>query len=862
MGEVFRARVTKLNRDVAIKVLPAAFAQDKERVARFRREAQVVASLNHANLAAIHGLEEEGSVVALVLELVEGEDLAERLKRGAIPTDEAIAIAKQITLGLEAAHEKGIVHRDLKPANIKVTKDGVVKILDFGLAKAYQDDREASAQSSLSHSPTMSRHMTEAGMILGTAAYMSPEQARGKAIDKRADIWAFGVVLYEMLSGRRLFTGETASDVLAAVLTKEPDWNGLPESTPVGARRVLRLCLERDPKARIHDIADARIGLDESSADPSPQGELARPPASAQGLVRWLGALLLVGAAAFAAGRWIDGGPRPRERARDLVFAVRPGGSGPASIAELALSRDGRRLVFKSSESSSLLLREMSGIESRVIPGTEGAEHPVISPDGRWLGFIASGKLKKIAFEGGDPVPICDAAEGGPGASWGRDGSIYFTPTFFTGLFKVDPDGGAPVQLTTPDPKRGEAGHMWADPLPGGSALVFTVFGGSGMNGSKVAVLDLRSGRYEILLEGAGARYVASGHLVFYRSGAYYAVPFDPVTRKVTGPRRAVLRNVSRPDPTGEALSLTFSDDGLLAYVPGEAPRYLRKSRLAWISRDGIAQPLPFEAVLPEGEPQLSPDGQRVAVTQYSAGEYQIWTYDLGRGTQERVTREGINQAPAWHPDGKHLGYTALLHGTYDLWWAALDGSEPPRPLVEGIEDESNMQWSKDGRSAVFQVYSKKTGPDLMLLRLDAPEERTSLVATPLYDTDASLSRDGRWLAYRSGDALYVSAFPGMGGRTLVTRGAGRARWSGVTRELFFIKGGDLMAARYAAGDASFEVEPPKRLFPAPSEAFDVAADGKRFLFFVPLPGQATSGEVHVRLNGFEELQTSPGGER
>ena len=379
MGEVFRARDTKLNRDVAIKVLPEGFAQDKERVARFRREAQVVASLNHSNIAAIHGLEEESSVVALVLELVEGEDLAERLKRGAIPVDEALAIAKQIAEGLAAAHEKGIVHRDLKPANIKVTKDGVVKILDFGLAKAYEAESEgASANSSLSHSPTMSRHMTEAGMILGTAAYMSPEQARGKTIDKRTDIWAFGVVLYEMLSGRRLFTGETASDVLAAVLTKEPDWNDLPKATPAAAGRVLRLCLEKDPKGRVHDIADARIELEEDAAEPSPQGGIAPTPARTRSAARGVAALLLVAAVAFAAGRYLKRAPRPSERARDLVFAVSPGGNGPAVMRELALSRDGRRLVFRSTASSSLLLREMSAIESRVIAGTEGAERPVL----------------------------------------------------------------------------------------------------------------------------------------------------------------------------------------------------------------------------------------------------------------------------------------------------------------------------------------------------------------------------------------------------------------------------------------------------------------------------------------------------
>jgi len=396
--------------------------------------------------------------------------------------------------------------------------------------------------------------------------------------------------------------------------------------------------------------------------------------------------------------------------------------------------------------------------------------------------------------------------------------------------------------------------------LPGGKALVFTIFGGSGMNGSKVGLLDLRSGHYEVLLEGAGARYVASGHLVFYRGGAHYAIPFDPVTGKVTGTPRTVLRDVRRPEPTGARLNLAFSDGGQLAYVPGDAPSAGRASRLAWMSRDGAVERLPFEGVHEVSEMSLSRNGQRVAVTRYADGEWQIWIYDLARGTQEKLTREGVYQSPAWHPDGNHVGYTALVSGNYDLWWSAVDGSRPAEPLIAGERDESRMQWSPDGRSVIFQVYSEETGPDLMLLRLDAPAERRSLVATPLEDSEASLSPDGRWLAYRSGDALYVSAFPGMGARTLVGRGFHTPRWSAAARELVFIKGEDLMAVRYSEHGAAFEIETPQRLFetprmPASRVGFEVAADGKRFLFFVPLPGQVTSDEIHVKLNGFDELK-------
>ena len=856
MGEVYRATDTKLGREVAIKVLPAEVAGDPERLARFKREAQLLASLNQPNIAAIHGLEDADGKPFLVLELVEGEDLAERLKRGAVPVDEAIAIAKQIAEALEEAHEHGIVHRDLKPANVKVTPDGKVKVLDFGLAKAYSGESGEGSKPELSHSPTLTRQGTEAGMILGTAAYMSPEQARGKRVDKRADIWAFGVVLFEMLTGKRLFAGETVSDTLAAVLTRDPDWNALPPATPASLRRLLRRCLERDPKRRLHDIADARIEMDESASEPS---ATRGAPAKPRSRMSVLAGLLLVAGLAFVAGKWIDHPPRSAERARDLAFVVRPPGEGPAVIEEIALSRDGRRLVFRSSDSPNLLLREMSNALSRPLPGTQDAEHPFFSPDGEWLGFIAGGKLKKVAFAGGDPISVCDAPENGPGVTWGLDGSIYLTPTFTTGLFKVDAGGGTPVQITTPDRKRGEAGHMWPDPLPGGKALVFTIFGGSGMNSAKVALLDLRSGRYEVLLEGAGARYVASGHLVFYRGGAHYAVPFDPVAGKLTGSPRTVLRDVRRPDPTGAWLQLAFSDGGELAYVPGDAPSWGRASRLAWISRDGAVERLPFEGVHHVREISLSRNGQRVAVTRYADGETQIWIYDLARGTQEKLTREGVNMSPAWHPDGNHVGYTALVHGNYDLWWSAVDGSRPAEPLIAGERDESAMQWSPDGRSVIFQVYSEETGPDLMLLRLDAPAERRSLVATPLDDSDARLSPDGRWLAYGSGDALYVSAFPGMGARTLVGRGVHTPRWSAATRELFFIKGEELMGVRHGERGASFEIETPKPLFvtprmPASRVGFEVAADGKRFLFFVPLPGQVTSDEIHVEANGFKEL--------
>jgi len=471
MGEVFRARDTKLNRDVAIKVLPAAFAQDSERVARFRREAQVLASLNHPNIAAIHGLEESEGVLALALELVEGDDLAERLTRGAFPVDEAIAIAKQIAEGLEAAHEKGIVHRDLKPANLKLTREGTVKILDFGLAKAYEG--EPTADGALSQSPTMSRQMTEAGVIFGTAAYMSPEQARGTTVDKRADIWAFGVVLFEMLTGKRLFTGETVSDTLAAVLRQEIDWKTLPASTPPGLRRLLERCLDRDSKGRLRDIGEARIALEERLGTP----DAARASSGSRALPWFLAlALALVSALALWAlwGRMPQPGPPLRLSAELGADASLSTEYGPAAI----LSPDGRLLAFVASQGADgrprLHLRRLDQLDAAPLSGTEGARDPFFAPDGEWIAFFADAKLKKVSVSGGAAVTICDA-EDDRGGTWAEDGTIFFTPSAQKGgLSRVASAGGTPQTLTTPDPASQERTHRWPQALPGGKSVLYT----------------------------------------------------------------------------------------------------------------------------------------------------------------------------------------------------------------------------------------------------------------------------------------------------------------------------------------------------------------------------------------------------
>jgi len=861
MGEVYRARDTNLNREVAIKVLPGELAGDPDRLARFEREAKLLAALNHSGIAHVYGFERaalpDGSALHfLAMELVEGEDLGERLKRGAIPVDEAIGIAKQIAEALEEAHEKGIVHRDLKPANVKVTPDGKVKVLDFGLAKAWAGEGGGvTSSANLSQSPTLAHTGTAAGLILGTAAYMSPEQARGKGVDKRADIWAFGALLYEMLTGRRLFDGETVSDVLAAVLTREPEWSRLPSSTPSGVHGVLRRCLARDPRERLHDIADARIELLEATDDQAPRPATASSADSFRS--RWWrraagAALLVFGVSLGAALSWRTGRPQATPAIR---FSVTPPGAG-GMIRAVEVSRDGRRLVYSLSSERRLLLHDLNEFESRPLAGTEGASRPFLSPDGRWIGFYQAGKIRKLAFDGGDPIDVCEAPEDTPGAAWGPDNAVFFSPTWTgSGLWRADAAGGKPVELTKPDRAKGETGHFWPDILPDGKAALFTIFGGVGLADSKVGLLDLESRRYEVLFEGAAARYVASGHIVYYRGGAYRSVAFDPARRRVSGPEATVLRQVRRRSPVGSAESYAaFGAAGVLAYVEGDSTHDEPPSRLAWVSREGRVTELPFEGN--HGAFRLSPDGTRVAAQRFASGQQQIHIYDLERGTSEPLTRDGQNFDPAWHPDGRHVAFTSQLRGNFDVRWAPADGSAPPAPLVATPVDEGTWQWSPDARSAIFVVWSPVSGTDFWHADGSGGNPKP-LLASPLPEGDAAFSADGQWLAYVSGDSLYVSPYPSLGQRVLIAAGASSPRWSRSTSELFYVETGRMKAMAYEVRGGAFQAGAAKALFELGRlrPVFDVASDGKRFLFLAATGDQAGRDVIRVVLNGFDMLR-------
>jgi serine/threonine-protein kinase len=624
MGVVYRARDTTLNRDVAIKVLPDAFANDPERVARFMREALTLASLNHPNVAHVHGLEESGGVRALVMELVEGEDLSQRLTRGAVPIDEALPIAKQIAEAIEAAHEQGIIHRDLKPANIKVTPDGVVKVLDFGLAKLARPEN-AGAQADLTASPTITSPamMTGVGVILGTAAYMAPEQARGREADKRSDIWAFGCVLYEMLTARRAFEGELISDVLASVLKTEPDWKVLPPETPAGLRGLLRRCLDKDPRRRLQAIGEARVQIEEWLSGPREEHAGAATASTTQrmSLRRVLSIAVASGTVLIAASAlatiWLTRRAPPTPA--PVRFTIVPPASHEfariPTLRDLAVSPDGTRLAYISL--NHLMVREMNGLDAAPLGDGTPLRGPFFSPDGRSIGFFtrnADGEIQRASIAGGSPMRVSGYAGVPRGGSWGPDNSIVFATTDpASGLLRVPSSAGEPTVLTTPDTAQGELDHLFPSVLPNGQAILFTIqrTGGSLQN-ADVGLLDLTTGRRKVLIRGSQAEYVKSGHLVYAVEGMLNAVRFDLARLEVVGEPVRVIDQML----IGQLLGVNFavSQDGTLVYLPASAASQPELRSLVWVTRDGREEPLSAAGHRPFAMARLSPDGTPVAL--------------------------------------------------------------------------------------------------------------------------------------------------------------------------------------------------------------------------------------------------------
>ena len=666
MGEVYQATDTQLNRQVALKILPEAFATDPDRLARFQREAQVLASLNHPGIAAIYGIEEAEGTRALVLELVEGPTLADRIAHGPIPLDDALPIAKQIAEAVEAAHEAGVIHRDLKPANIKVREDGTVKVLDFGLAKALDPNPTGDP----SQSPTLTAAATQMGVIMGTAAYMSPEQASGETTDKRSDIWSFGVVLFEMLTGQRVFTGKTISHVLSAVLQVEPKWDSLPITTPQPLTRLLRRCLEKEPKRRLRDVSEAVIHLEEAAAAPvgSPStAEAASQPAGwRQALPLVLAASLIV-AVITGLAVWSVTRPAPPMPPRVTRFsiALSPNMSPGALHGRIALSPSGTHLVYALDDQ--LYLRAMDQRDAAPIRGTEGALEPFFSPDGQWVGFFADGQIKRVAVTGGAPVALAPAnAPYGP--SWSVDDTILFGAA--EGIFRVAGAGGTPELISAAE--SGEAGFARPQLLPGGERILFTT-----VPGGQVVIQSLVTGERRVLIDaGVGyARYVPTGHLVYVQDGTLLAVPFDPDQERLTTGPVPLVEGISQAGEQGLTglAQYAYSDNGTLVFVPGSTAA--SSYRLSWVDLQGEEELLD----VPPGvysTPQVSPDGTRVAMQVTEGTNSDIWVADVARGSVSRVTTDpGLDQFPIWTPDGQRVVFTSSRDGARALFSKAADGT-------------------------------------------------------------------------------------------------------------------------------------------------------------------------------------------
>ncbi len=865
MGEVYRARDSRLGRDVAIKVLPEAVAKDHERLARFEREAQVLASLNHPNIATIHGVEDSGGAHALVMELVEGPTLEDRIAQGPIPVEEALPIAREIAEGLEYAHERGIIHRDLKPANVKLTGDGKVKILDFGLAKAL-DPVAGALSPDVTRSPTITAAATQAGVVIGTAAYMSPEQARGKSVDKRADIWAFGCVLSEMLTGKRLFHGETVSDTLAAVLRADIDWETLPAGTPPAIRRLLERCLERDPKRRLRDVGEARIAIEEAPASligtraetaaGMASGRVGRGRMVASALAGVaLGAGLVAGVAAL----------RPRRSARDSAVRLSvtlPRGQSilVEGLPNFALSRDGAQIAYvakKESGPSALYLRSIGSFDARELLDTEGATAPFFSPDGQWLGYFVGGRVQKMAVSGGPPQPVCDTPVSDlGGAAWADDGSIL-VPSTNGSLMRAAPSGGKCVEIVKPDATRGEL--LEPESLPGGEGILFASLGGFQASQAHIAVLDLKTGKSQVIIsQGTNPRYVEPGFIVFGRSGAILAAPFDSHGLKLLGQPVPVVESVM-PDSAYGIEQFAVSRSGVLAYVAGV--RTAVKRRIVMADRKGVSTTVTADANSYE-DLSLSPDGREVAMTVEGAS-WNIWIYHLDRGTLTRLTFENDNRDPIWTPDGKRVVYTSLRNGLYGLYWRPADGSGPEELLLTSKNWLFATSWSADGRFLAFSEQDPKTGLDIWVLPVGGDRKPYPFERSSFREWFGEFSRDGRWIAYESNESgrseVYLRPFPGLGGKWQVsTAGGARPEWSRDGRELFYFDSDRLMRVPVDSGHA-LAVGRPELLFPCncfdSGRYYEVTPDGKHFLLIQNAQPVSPVGEINVVLGWRDELE-------
>ena len=869
MGEVYKAKDTRLDRTVAIKVLPEHLADNPERKARFEREAKAISQLNHPHICTLYDVGEQDGIDYIIMEYIDGETLAERIARGPIPIDETVAIARQIAEALEAGHEAGVIHRDLKPPNVKLKEDGTIKVLDYGLAKALEGEVSGGADSELSQSPTLAREGTQLGVILGTAAYMSPEQAKGKKVDRRTDLWAFGAVVYEMLTGKRAFAGEDVSDTLAAVLRAEPDWDALPSETPWRIRDLLRRCLRKNPAERLRDASAARLDI-EDALDETRQPDAESITHARTHFFSIVAALVAALVAGVGVAIWMK--PEPRDVTR-LDLYIPPDLELLSNRSAPIISPDGRNVVVRGvrQDGSQLYLRRIDQADFVPISGTAGGFGAFFSPDSQWLAFNLGGTrgtLKKVPLSGGAPVDISDGIYGDR-SSWGEDDTIVFTSRD-GGLMQVPSSGGTPSVVTTLIGN--EFRHLHPHILPGGASVLFTaVSGTAGTETSRTIVVSLDSGeRTDLNLSGTNPVYVSSGHLLFARTGTLLAVPFDPASFEVQGDVRSVQDGVSAQVADRETF-FSVSRDGTLLFVTGLGDAF-RKARLVWVDRAG-KQTLASEHVRNYAPaPRLSPDGRRVVVPITREMGADNWILDIGRDVFTRLTFDGfLNGKPLWSPDGTRIFFVSngASGRHFDIFSTLSDGSADAEQLTENLY-RIVTSVSSTSDILIFRQQSDvgSIDRDIGMLRLDDGSEPVLILDSDFAEHGGDLSPDDRWLAYVSDESgeeeVYVRRFPDLNSRLQVSvAGGNEPKWSTDGRELFYRNGSSMMSVAISARGEELEAGRPEFLFEGPYATghyggnpgtnYDVAGDG-RFLMILP-DSAKNPARLHVVLNWAEELK-------